>query len=222
MIIFYLFYGIIFISTLLVIFGIMSVRNQVQLNQNIYKYLRIFFNLVLTVVYIPTIYCFAKMVSCKERAVSTSQLIYVKRNYLDLYPNVVCWENTHIIHAVCAISGLIFIIFSGLISSLFFFDGTGQFNSANSKKSSIGNACLIIYETVMCLAFAYLVGTGYQSILIGIFLFGAAVVLYYVYIQRPFFNQRISLAYSISIIIVTWTGIMLLMALVHSLCPFLG
>lgn len=121
------------------------------------------------------------MLSCKDRTVTNNELVYVTKKYLDLYPEIVCWKNTHILHSVAACSGLIFLIFSGLISALFFFDGTGQFNSANSKKSSIGNAFLIIYETIVCLAFSFLLEDTFRPVLIVLFLIGGIIIFYYVY-----------------------------------------
>ena len=105
-----------------------------------------------------------------------------------VFATEICWSNSHIVHGIIAIIGIILYYLICMIMALTYFEGRYQISDALARISGRPMAYFFTYELVLILCYSLLEESSSDYIIIGIMLLGSYIVFYRIHIEHPFFN----------------------------------
>jgi fumarate reductase subunit D len=76
---------------------------------------------------------------------------------MTLFPDVTCWQGTHIIHACFAIIVSIIFILIAIVVSLTYFESRSTSNDLAAKVTSRADVFIVVMKTILLYVFSFLV-----------------------------------------------------------------
>jgi len=158
--------------------------------------LRSFTSLVFTVFFLPVTELMISMIECEYN--DDGNFV------LSMFPGVICFQGSHLVHATVSI--LVTIVFSiiGFIVALAYFEIRMITEDITARQNSRGDVLFILNKIILQISFSFL-SSNAQWWLVGILIIGA-IALWYVYnIKEPYYRKEPSILFKVLTTYYLWT-----------------
>ncbi|CAK68569.1 unnamed protein product (macronuclear) [Paramecium tetraurelia] len=193
--------GIILISIMLLL--LIGYTNITRLNTSytwpIYILKQIFI-LFTTILYLPILDLLFQMLNCH----------YDDKNQLiNVVFDTICWQGSHVIHAIVAILGIIIFIMITMTFNLLYFEPKYNHKDQLSKTSGRAKTLKCFIFLLLEISFTFIDLFKFDYVAIYILMIGAVITFYQFHIEQPFNNVFIQKISSMYAALMLWSAIMM-------------
>ena len=204
LVIFYFCIGAVVLTVLDIIYVSYSFNKQIFTVMWPLVVLRNVVTLSVTIFFLPVTEFLIGMVECNNDP-ETGKSVH------NLFPDVVCWQGTHILHGVIALIIIVVFVSISLIVALNYFESRISSSDPTARSNSRADVVFIINKIMLQTTFAFVPDEWDWPLII--LIFSAGFWLWYLYqFDDPYYNEKVSKIFKSLSGYYMWTCLMLLIS----------
>jgi hypothetical protein len=172
--------------------------------------LRTVCSLFVTVLFLPFLETFTTMLRCDSNGQMT------------LFPDVTCWQGTHIIHACFAIIVSIIFILIAIVVSLTYFESRSTSNDLAAKVTSRADVFIVVMKTILLYVFSFLVKKQFHWFIICLLIVLSTIAYFNYRSNWPYFNDKMNIFFCALTGLFLWGNLVLFLAKLLETTRFSG
>lgn len=141
---------------------------------------------------------------------------------MTLFPDVTCWQGTHIIHASFAIIISIIFILIALVVSLTYFESRSTSNDLAAKVTSRADVFIVVMKTILLYVFSFLVRKQFHWFVICLLIVLSTIAYFNYRSNWPYFNDKMNIFFCGLTGLFLWGNLVLLLAKLLETTRFSG
>ena len=141
---------------------------------------------------------------------------------MTLFPDVTCWQGTHIIHACFAIIVSIIFILIAIVVSLTYFESRSTSNDLAAKVTSRADVFIVIMKTILLYVFSFLVKKQFHWFIICLLIVLSTIAYFNYRSNWPYFNDKMNIFFCALTGLFLWGNLVLFLAKLLETTRFSG
>jgi hypothetical protein len=141
---------------------------------------------------------------------------------MTLFPDVTCWQGTHIIHACFAIIVSIIFILIAIVVSLTYFESRSTSNDLAAKVTSRADVFIVVMKTILLYVFSFLVKKQFHWFIICLLIVLSTIAYFNYRSNWPYFNDKMNIFFCALTGLFLWGNLVLFLAKLLETTRFSG